>query len=424
MASEDAASLSAAEHNEEQEEEDHTKKATKEAEEQHFSENGVLQQPVLKIVKRVEPTARTHSSANDPIEPDWFPSGDEDENLGFLDSEDDDSNEPMSFIIPSGRKTRAEKAKPRKWYDESRLNPEQQFCLKLCFKDVYQFRSALLNFHIKQLRSFRYHRNCKDRVIAWCDHKDKGCPFYIVASQIKNEQTFCVKKFRAEHTCPTSDKHSKVSSKWLGSTILETIRSDPNTTVPALVDKAKRKFGIEVPKMMAWRAKKAAKEIVLGDHKKQYHRLTDYIETVKICNPRSRCIVTTVTPKSTNENPHPGPRFHGLFFCLNAPREGFLNGCRPFIGLDGCFIKLTTGAQILAATGRDANNNMYPIAFGIVGVEDTPSWSWFLTQLKYALGGTEEGKFGKYTIMSDRQKVSDMLSLLLFTVYLCSASKI
>ena len=109
-----------------------------------------------------------------------------------------------------------------------------------------------------------------------------------------------------------------MSSKWLGNTFLETIRLDPNTTVPALVEKAKRKFRIQVPKMMAWRAKKKAKLIVLGDHKKQYHRLYDYIETVKLCNLGSRCIVTTVTPKRTNENPHPGPRFHGLFFCLNA----------------------------------------------------------------------------------------------------------
>ena len=97
---------------------------------------------------------------------------------------------------------------------------------------------------------------------------------------------------------------------------------------------------------------------------------------------------------------------------MNACVEGFLNGCRPFIGLDGRFIKLTSGAQILAATGRDANNNMYPIAFGVVGVEDTPNWSWFLTQLKYALGGTEEGKFGKYTFMFDRQKVSSSTSSL------------
>ena len=75
-----------------------------------------------------------------------------------------------------------------------------------------------------------------------------------------------------------------------------------------------------------------------------------------------------------------------------------------YAGVDGCFIKLTTGAQLLAATGRDGNNNIYPLAFGIVGQEDTPSWCWFLHQLKICLGG-EVGKFGPYTIMSDRQKV-------------------
>jgi hypothetical protein len=88
---------------------------------------------------------------------------------------------------------------------------------------------------------------------------------------------------------------------------------------------------------------------------------------------------------------------------VNAARVGFLEGCRPFIGLDGCFIKLTIGAQILAATGRDGNNNIYPIAWAVVAKEDTENWQWFLEQLKEALGG-EQGKFGYYTIMSDRQK--------------------
>ena len=61
-------------------------------------------------------------------------------------------------------------------------------------------------------------------------------------------------------------------------------------------------------------------------------------------------------------------------------------------------------AQILAATGRDGNNNMYPIAFVVVPKEDTTNRCWFLSQLKYALGG-ESGDFGYYPIMSDRQKV-------------------
>ncbi|XP_045088290.1 uncharacterized protein [Aegilops tauschii subsp. strangulata] len=307
----------------------------------------------------------------------------------------------MSFVISSGRRSRAKKRPPRVWYDEDRMHPEQQFQLKLCFKDVYQFREALVNLHVKQLRRYKYHRNCSDRIIVCCD--GDGCLFYMVAAQIRNEPTFCIKKMRLEHTCPTQSEKTRISSRWLGNKMLETIRSDPNTTVAAIVDKAKRQFGLEIPRMMAWRAKKKAKEIVLGDQKKQYKRLRDYLETVKLTNPGSRCIVTTVSGK-TRENPIAGPMFHGLFFSLNACCEGFLNGCRPFIGLDGCFIKLTSGAQILAATGRDANNNMYPIAFGVVGVEDTVNWSWFLTELKYALGGSEEGKFGKYTFMSDRQK--------------------
>ena len=72
-------------------------------------------------------------------------------------------------------------------------------------------------------------------------------------------------------------------------------------------------------------------------------------------------------------------------------------------GLDGCFIKLSTGQQILAATGRDGNNNIFPIAFGVVDKEETDIWTWFLTQLRTVIGTSN--KFGKYTIMSDRQKV-------------------
>ncbi|KAM0845895.1 hypothetical protein ACQ4PT_056048 [Festuca glaucescens] len=71
--------------------------------------------------------------------------------------------------------------------------------------------------------------------------------------------------------------------------------------------------------------------------------------------------------------------------------------------LDDCFIKLSTRQHILCATGRDGNNNLFLVAFGFVDKEETATWSWFLTQLKYALGG-EAGKFGYYTIISDRQK--------------------
>jgi len=63
--------------------------------------------------------------------------------------------------------------------------------------------------------------------------------------------------------------------------------------------------------------------------------------------------------------------------CLNAQIQGFLNGCRPFVDVDGCFVTVSNGAQVLAATARDGNNNCVPVAFGIVGEEDKENWVWF-----------------------------------------------
>jgi hypothetical protein len=152
--------------------------------------------------------------------------------------------------------------------------------LKLCFKDVYQFREALARLHITQVRNFHYHRNTPDRIIVWCkeDRKEKyNCQFYMSAAKIKNENTFCIKKMHLEHSCPTEPADSRVNTRWLSNAYVDKFRSDPNTCITTLVDKAKTDFGVDVPKRMAYRARTRARNIVMGDHKKQYHRLRDYL---------------------------------------------------------------------------------------------------------------------------------------------------
>ena len=314
---------------------------------------------------------------------------------------------------PKARKSGAKKAKPRVWYDEDTENAEQQFMQSLCFRVVKQFGEALSRLHIVQQRNFHCHGNYPDRIIVRCKEDKYNCEFYMTSSKVKNEKIFCIKKIHLEHICPTKTTGTRVNTKWLSNAYVDKIRSDPNTNITSIIDTARKDYGVTVHKRMAYRAKIKAREKVLGDHKKQYYRIRDYLQTIIDKNPGSRCIVTTVTGPTPEqvEKMKRGllvvisdlPRFNGLFFCVSAAKLGFLEGCRPFIGLDGCFIKLTTGAQILAATGRDGNNNMYPIAWAVVPKEDTENWTWFLEQLKYALGG-ESGKFGYYTIMSDRQK--------------------
>jgi hypothetical protein len=239
----------------------------------------------------------------------------------------DDSDEEIVVLLPSGRKSRRKKMKPRMWYDEHRICAEEQLCLQMCFVDVYQFRRALKNMHIAQLRNFRYHRNCKDRVIAVCTHEK--CPFYMIGSQIAGEKTFCMRKLHFEHSCAPSGEHCKVTYKWVAQNAEKALRTDPGTRVETVMDNAKEKFGVEVPKNMAYRARKKALKTVIGDDLKQYKRLRDYLQTVIDTNHGSRCIVTT---KVLPEHPSPNPRFHGLFIALGASVQGFLKGCRPFIG--------------------------------------------------------------------------------------------
>lgn len=82
--------------------------------------------------------------------------------------------------------------------------------------------------------------------------------------------------------------------------------------------------------------------------------------------------------------------------------------CRLIIGLDACFMKGLYPGQIMSAVGRDDNENIFPIAIIVVGVEMKDSWNWFLTKLTDDPGTVEE--IG-WTFISDRQKVPTILSI-------------
>lgn len=102
------------------------------------------------------------------------------------------------------------------------------------------------------------------------------------------------------------------------------------------------------------------------------------------------------------------PRFERMYVSFDAQVKGFQAGCRPFIGLDGTHVKLPNGGQILTAQGRDANNNLFPIAFALVEAENGNAWTWFLELLVKSIGHGEH--CGGWTIMSDRQKVQTRLA--------------
>ena len=96
------------------------------------------------------------------------------------------------------------------------------------------------------------------------------------------------------------------------------------------------------------------------------------------------------------------PSLKGCTLGTMLRRLGFLGGCRPFIGLDGCHLKGRFGGQLLSATANDGNDNIFPVAMAVVEQENKDSWTWFLEQFADDIGRLEELNLA---FISDKQKV-------------------
>ena len=66
------------------------------------------------------------------------------------------------------------------------------------------------------------------------------------------------------------------------------------------------------------------------------------------------------------ENENAEPMFKRIYIRYNAQKVGFLGGCRPFVRLDGCHLKGRSGGQLLSATAKDGNDNIFSVAMAMV----------------------------------------------------------
>ena len=71
------------------------------------------------------------------------------------------------------------------------------------------------------------------------------------------------------------------------------------------------------------------------------------------------------------------PAFLRIFVSFTAQQLGFLEGCRPFMGFDGCCLKGPFGGVLLTAVALDANNSIFSLAFAVVECESKDTWRWF-----------------------------------------------
>ncbi|KAL5564578.1 hypothetical protein UlMin_027742 [Ulmus minor] len=80
-----------------------------------------------------------------------------------------------------------------------------------------------------------------------------------------------------------------------------------------------------------------------------------------------------------------GNKFQYLFIALAASIQGF-SYCRPIISIDVTHIKGKYRGVLFTAVFHDANQQIFPLAFGVGDSKNDASWTWFLMRVKHVYG--------------------------------------
>lgn len=261
-----------------------------------------------------------------------------------------------------------------------------------------KFVAALQDYSILTGRPTYLYTNDGTRLRAKCK---KPCQWYVYARKIKAtgspDYVICAMKDTHVNCTPTWE-NKRITAKWLGERYLEKVRANPKMPIAAIRQNVDQDFHTEISRSKAYRARIIALEGIYGKTVEQYRRLFDYRAELLRTHPSSTVEIHYENFREDGRN----PRFLRIYCCLGPLKRGFIRHCRPFICLDGCFLRGMYKGQLLTAIATDQNNGWWPIAWAVVEKEAHEQWKWFLDLL---VGDLNMEGTSHFTFMSDKQKV-------------------
>ncbi|KAL0556499.1 hypothetical protein IC582_005013 [Cucumis melo] len=200
------------------------------------------------------------------------------------------------------------------------------------------------------------------------------------AVRLKDSNIFKIKKYVKVHSCSLEflNRDHKQAKSWVVGELIKSKFKGPGRIYKPrdIIEDTRQDYGINMSYEKAWRARENAYERVRGSPEESYNLLRRYGEALKFTNPG------TIFHMKLEDD-----RFFKYLFMVVGPCvRGFLNCIRPVIVMDGTFLKNKYRGQLIVVVCLDGNNQIYPLAFGVVDRETDDSIQWFLEKLKGAIG--------------------------------------
>ena len=241
------------------------------------------------------------------------------------------------------------------------------------FKSLKELKLAVRKFALNINIETHTVKSEASRYIIQC--KDEHCSWRLRANPIEGG-FWKIKELAASHECIGIHGASNTSANkaFVANEIVELLRSQPEMTPVNIMNEIQRTHRIQISYKVAWEARELARTIIDGTHEESYAGMPAYCEQLFEANPGS---FITLERAATNQ-------FHRLFLCYYASAKGFAS-CKPLLGVDGTHLRSHYQGILLTATATDAEGQLFPVAFGVVNIEDKENWIWFLEQLRTAL---------------------------------------
>lgn len=186
-------------------------------------------------------------------------------------------------------------------------------------------------------------------------------------------------------TCATTSKLSgkMASSGWIADRAKDIMTTEPNIGPKALQDRLEKKYNVTLRSGRTWEGLQKAKDDIHGSWEASFQLLWSFKAEIERSMPGS---IVDINVNAMGEKVF----FRRLFVALKPCIDGFLLGCRPYLGCDSSFLTRKYTWQIAAAVGVDGHNWLFPMAYAIFDKENYENWEWFMQRLKQAVG-TRDG---------------------------------
>jgi len=157
------------------------------------------------------------------------------------------------------------------------------------------------------------------------------------------------------------------NNAWVRDRVIDILRDEPTTKIAKLRKDLQKKYKIQLSYYVVWDGMRMALEQIDGKWDDTFEDAFRFKAEVERTNPSS--IVDIEWEKSGSKM-----RFTRMFVAFKSCVQGFLNGCRPFLGVDSTVLTGRWRGQLASASAMDGHNWLFPVAYGAFESESADNW--------------------------------------------------